>query len=491
MNTDEVCSRSAENENFTNHPDVGEHFFPPYNPATTGAAGIGQMGYARRYRLCRSFRIPPPTPGARQMRTLEPFAPSDLRIDGAFVERGAAPAWIIRGETIGQDGPAHTVLGHAAFWAKPGYLPELDGKGHTWFNAAKIHAAKDEFWWQSLDNQTAAASEPFPLSLYAFASHDPSSEYESNYMDWVGTDMRPSRPSGIGFYANFSRMTQPTNWGASRCMRTSSFATGPTLNHHFHSSACGYPTGMNCIPSIDNGVTWVGRYPKLNPMAGHRWMHVSAAWHIPDCTGEGNSQHGAEIDPNTVELRVNGERITDNSRYAPYRMVYLESDLLWVLDWLHHEADIEVRNDNPDFWAGMRDNNCIRLGEAQTISSIPASGWMADQTLPGVAVPRNWGADTTFDELYVWGLDTPWASDLPPTQAVNLAKAGRYVIPPAPGMATYTSPFFGIKISDAPRRLPPPSNTRPPHPTVQTTMPSPPISQARAARACPPRPSAP
>src|SRR5204863_4946221 len=57
----------------------------PYNPT---------KGQPNSHRLAKSFRLEPDKKtGSLPMKNLEAFAPSDLRIDGAYVERHAAPVY--------------------------------------------------------------------------------------------------------------------------------------------------------------------------------------------------------------------------------------------------------------------------------------------------------------------------------------------------------------------------------------------------------------
>jgi hypothetical protein len=79
----EAASSSLSNEWVENAPDPGEELSGPYGPST---------GEFLRYRLARSFRRPPP---GETFAGLTARAPADLRVDGAYSERHAAPAYLL------------------------------------------------------------------------------------------------------------------------------------------------------------------------------------------------------------------------------------------------------------------------------------------------------------------------------------------------------------------------------------------------------------
>src|SRR6185295_4260767 len=93
----------------------------PYNPT---------MGQPGTHRLAKSYRLDPdPKSGTVPLKNLDPYAPSDLRIDGAYVERHSAPVYYNLKGGVGvwnfAGGGPH--MGMISYWWKPSYSPERTG----------------------------------------------------------------------------------------------------------------------------------------------------------------------------------------------------------------------------------------------------------------------------------------------------------------------------------------------------------------------------
>lgn len=99
------------NSVFRNRPDRTEGGPGPYDPSK------------REHRLGRSVGLGEPAAGAT-------YAPGDLRIDGAYVERGSALMYACTPEIF--DG-----VGTVAFWMKLGYDPGLSPKPRTIFSTSR------------------------------------------------------------------------------------------------------------------------------------------------------------------------------------------------------------------------------------------------------------------------------------------------------------------------------------------------------------------
>jgi hypothetical protein len=159
-----------------NQPDKTETFPGPYSPVDS----VFMPQPAGRFRLCRSFALPIAGSGASAGNGLEAgvtrlaplpqvnaawFAPSDLRIDGAYGELNSA---------LGYDTtsvPYHTHMA-VAFWMKANWFPENTGKARSFISLGNY----DEFfrcpanivqtagnWWKF--------SRPLPFGLYYFPSY--------------------------------------------------------------------------------------------------------------------------------------------------------------------------------------------------------------------------------------------------------------------------------------------------------------------------------
>src|SRR6185503_14716639 len=112
----------------------------PYNP-TRGGRG--------EYRLARDWSQiePPPAPDYK--------AVSDLRIDGAYIERDGALLYPCTSQVF-------ATVGTVAFWLKPGFKPEMTGKPRTFFSTDTFIAdgGSMQAGWQLING------------LWFFAAHD-------------------------------------------------------------------------------------------------------------------------------------------------------------------------------------------------------------------------------------------------------------------------------------------------------------------------------
>jgi hypothetical protein len=93
---------------YRNNRDRTESTPGPYDPGPNG-----------RHRLARSWQGQEPS-------TADYTAPSDLRIDGAYVERDSALLYENSAAVFGLEGTV-------SYWIKPAYAPEMTGKPRTYF----------------------------------------------------------------------------------------------------------------------------------------------------------------------------------------------------------------------------------------------------------------------------------------------------------------------------------------------------------------------
>ncbi len=108
-----------------NYPDPapsGGAYTSPYCPAYDPA----------RHRLARSFRMPPARPGVTATPPVKfRYAPSDLRVDGAYSERHSALVYSPQGPEWRE--------GRVSYWIKPGYSVTNAGKPRVYFNMNRMH----------------------------------------------------------------------------------------------------------------------------------------------------------------------------------------------------------------------------------------------------------------------------------------------------------------------------------------------------------------
>ncbi|HEX7898349.1 MAG TPA: hypothetical protein VF950_11360 [Planctomycetota bacterium] len=204
-----------------NWEDVGEKRPGPYGP-------VGGR------RIARSWRGAPPAAVDE--------APSDLRVDGAYAERGAAFGyWIEENESFNIN------EGTIAFWIKPAFDPRATGKRRTLISAGRYHATAPDFM------------NPSPFALHVL----PSGEGETFPAYGSGA----LRPGALAFGFGFSPRT---GYNAEFDP-----ALGPASAHAFAFT------------------------PVLGPehFRAHAWTHVAVTWKIPRRRG---------LPPDAARIYVNG-----------------------------------------------------------------------------------------------------------------------------------------------------------------------------------------
>jgi hypothetical protein len=217
------CSLAA------NWPDRGETIPGPYGPADAGRGG-------KSYRLARSFRGAPP-PASEE-------APSDLRVDGAYVERDAAFGW-----WLDENESFNINEGGIAFWIKPAFDPQSTGKRRTLLSAGRYHETAPELM------------NPSPWALY----YVPPTGDDAGVFPAYGSGTL--RPGALAFGFGFSP------------------ATG--YNREFD-------------PALGAAAAHAWAFtPTLGPelFRAHAWTHVAVTWKIPKRRG---------LPPDAARIYVNG-----------------------------------------------------------------------------------------------------------------------------------------------------------------------------------------
>jgi hypothetical protein len=245
----ELASEVERNEFVENAPDpVPAGLQPgPYTPLSSEG---------NKHRLARSFRLPyAGGPGTSAMPALVPMAPLDLRVDGMYLERHCSMAYWLDAATMGASiGESQGVV---AFWAKPGFLPEMTGKARQILSADRLHGPR---WGTPAGGGAGSLTyfQPSPFCLWLLASHDampfsapPSESASPFYNPGYPWGVQPMRTTAMTFGYGYSTATGY----AERCIAEGGFVT-PCLNHEAH------PDGK----------------AKRSLMRGHRWMHVVATW---------------------------------------------------------------------------------------------------------------------------------------------------------------------------------------------------------------------
>lgn len=232
----EIASRKLQDENVENHPDwAGQGLFGypgPYNPAS------GRAGF---HRCAKSFRLNAADGGGTKVqKNFEPFPPSDLRIDGAYVERHAGAAYYNtkNGTGIWPFDSESQSKGIVSYWWKPSFAPERTGKVRTAWDISKFHTPCGQ------------QVNVWPFALWFFPSH---------------YDPGQSEVAGPKYWHNNSGQFEP----ASLCMGSKAW----------HDVSVGHEFGRLtvCLNHLDHDDH---KYLKPNPFRHHQWMHTAFVWSL-------------------------------------------------------------------------------------------------------------------------------------------------------------------------------------------------------------------
>jgi hypothetical protein len=304
-----------------NNPDRTEAQPGPYGP------GVGAVG---QYRLARSFQEQDPamSQGAA--------AASDLRVDGAYVERDSALMYQNGVQVLGMQGTV-------AYWIKPSFHPEMSGKPRTFFSVDRVLPLIYK------GQPTGNTGSPFFLILaqWFFPTHDaPPGQTSPSETAPPVYSSGPWRP--ISMLAGYS------TWGG---VGGGMGVVSTSLNHSSHADTM-----------------------KTDILAHHSWIHVAFQW---------------DMVAHVTRLAINGRVVSGGAN------------------------DIKVHpqnNNSPQDYIPVP----LRFGEP---SKVPV-----DDHNRG----RNWAADATVDELYLWKSDML-------SGAQRLYSRGRYQLPRPGSQATFTS----------------------------------------------------
>jgi hypothetical protein len=368
-----------------NWEDRTESIPGPYGPVDAGRAGA-----SRRYGLARSE----PDDGA----------PGDLRLDGAYVERGSA-----FGYWIDENWSFNVNEGTAAFWLKPAFFPEQTGKRRTLLSMGRIHsAARDRM-------------NPSPFALYFVPPNGDGEGRGPNYFGGPGL----FRPASLAFGYGFSTKSG-YNWEVGGSGGPDDHATShgavfsPTLNHEGHGP--------------DNHDRFVGDDGRFNSLRAHEWTHVAVAWNIPR-----NRLPTAD----SLRIYVNG-RILPGSLGEPHLLPEQGQPFAQTPRWATHAQQVLIPGVPGARWC----KNSIRLGGEPSM--------LIDALGPDGLYPGNYTADATFDEFYLWLDRSPgWNGGV--WGAQTLWNRGRYYRPDDhdPEDARFVSRPIDLSPPRA-RTLPPP-----------------------------------
>jgi len=197
------------------------------------------------------------------MRNLDPFAPSDLRIDGAYVERHSAPCYYNLKGGLGvwdftSQSPAQGML---SFWWKPSYAPERTGKIRSMWDMARSH------------DTCGASVNVWPFTLWFYPAHyNPGVSEVTNPQYW---------------HNNMGKFNPSSVVGGSKQWHGSS-GGNPNPAHEFGRMT----TSLNHLDHPDH------KWLKPSPLQAHHWINTTFQWDLSHT----NDSAGTE----TSKLWING-----------------------------------------------------------------------------------------------------------------------------------------------------------------------------------------
>jgi hypothetical protein len=335
----EVASVVLPEEYVSNLADSGEPVPGPYGP--TSCEG-------NRYRLARSFRMPSPTMllAGASLPSVKRCAPADLRIDGAYCERHASPAYLLSPGLLGGD--MKDLEGVISLWMKPSYYPEMSGK-------VRRPVVLDWRW----------NTRVFKFGLFFAPGHD-AAPYQMSMAEGAipffdpntannGTDLgiRPVIPCSLFFGTKFSSAPPGGTYSNEAAV------ISPSLNHLSHDDM----------------------FVKTTLLMAHRWTHVAMAWQYPN--------------KSALKLLINGAERTMTPRVSSANaLIYQGTPSTWTL--LDHSVN-----------GAAVGRNAIRLGATSTFmndsNALYPMNASADATIDELYV---WGKGhyaTTTGALTQWG----------------------------------------------------------------------------------------
>ena len=214
-----------------NWSDRTETLPSPYAPVD--GARAGETG---RYRLARSFRGTPPA-GAEA-------APSDLRVDGAYLERDSA-----FGYWIDENVSFNFNEGTAAFWLKPAFAPESTGKRRTLLSVSRYHATKPDLL------------NPSPFGLFFVPPHGGEDALPPTYAGGLSRFRSSSLAFGFGFSSSTGYSWEMGEPATGDRATDHAFVFSPTLNrdgrgllqsHEWTHVAVNWDNPLNKLPKEDS-----------------------------------------------------------------------------------------------------------------------------------------------------------------------------------------------------------------------------------------------
>ena len=364
----------------------------PYNP--------GMSTPTTQIRIARSFRLSKNQSGTVTAPLMEPYPPSDLRIDGSYVERHSAPCYLItkNGSSI-WDWTQERSAGLISFWWKPSYFPELTGKVRSMFDLSRYHYPCDQKVWV------------WPFAMWF---------YPVNYDPPFSEDARPEYShNNMGKFNPVSVVWGSKTWHNTNRAHEFGNLSG-CLNHEGHID----------MPCFQQGKKW-------NILKAHRWIHTALKWNLT-----GVDQAGV-----LAEMHLNGNK-PDSTQYEQWLDSTYRGYNYWrVTGHSQKEDRMPEFGQHSNYGSGSPGSfNQMRFGGASSIAKSMSGDPELEWGYRG-----NFAGDHTIDEIYVWKTADP--------SPRTIWLRGRYSSPDGQyGEGRFDSAPLELDKSLSDRRLAAPSN---------------------------------
>jgi hypothetical protein len=406
---EELSRVERAGEAVMNFPDPSESHGGPYDPLQGGPG---------HHRLSRSFRMPGAGSGTAAPPSLSPYGPLDLRVDGGYVERHAAPAWWISPKSFAPNMKEMNVV--TSFWVKPSYPPDRSGKPRLLVNASRRAPHDGPRGGVSVIDQAG-----FLLLFNAGHENAPSDPSMSENMTLCGEPQwwdpklfhyghEPFRPQSFIFGRGYGKVifdpTHPRFYDTCQV----------TVNHQGHADS-----------------------DQRSYFREHRWTHLTLVSRTRPLEGGSSGGWANAYDPpRWTMILVNGRQLKGTMETLFLQDGYNNGDA---------NTDFTVHRNG--------DRNSIRFGmPSQVTSDGPFSG--------------NFSCDATIDEFMLWNSSNGDARQ----KAVRGYLDGRYAKPlrqtedPLASEGVFIS--AEIDLPPAARGLPPPASGPGSGAGLTTTVPS-------------------
>ncbi len=400
---EELAQVSKAEESVFNFPDPSEGYGGPYDPV---------HGNPGRHRLARSFRMPTAGSQTKALPNLFMFAPMDLRVDGAYVERHASPAWWISRDSFVPNIRQFAVT--ASMWIKPSFPPPRSGKprlilnADRWTERVAAHAGGAAYFtfFFNAGHETPPMSGPTPTEHQTVYSELQWSNRGALYYGYL-----PFRPQAFIFGRGYgpNMMTGVPRYYAN---------VSTIVNHEGHNDG---------LKSTFRDHRWTHVIVIARPRPGH-YLSAASTWF-------------SSIQPEYNRILVNGRQLPGT----------LES-------YLSHDSNNNNTDANFDWTIhATGERNSVRFGAPSSFVRGP------------IPARNNFSTDSTIDEFYLWNSDTNQAQQ----NAALGWLLGRYYKPlHQSGVleereGVFTSGEIGL--SAQARGLPSPSRAVPPGERVTAT----------------------